>query len=152
MWKGDPNPLPSFPTVCPKSSPSGSVSIFWPKPTASLSFHEPATLPPLPPCTHLPTTSSHGPLPSFLTVYLKSSPSGSVSRFWPKSTTSLPFRKPATLPLLPPHTHLPTTSPHHPPLSFLTACPKLSPGSLISGFWLKLHLPCTIFFRLLHAT
>ena len=138
------SPLPSFPMACLNSSPGGLVSRFWFKPTASLSFHKPATLPPLPPHTHLPTASPHGPPPSFPMACPKSSPGGSVSIFWPKPTASLSFREPTTLPPLPPQTHLPTTSSHGPPLSFPMVYPKLSPGGSVLRFWPKSTTPLLI--------
>jgi hypothetical protein len=70
-------------TSSPKPSHNGSVSDFWAQTPRPPRVVQRMTPPPSPPHTR-PTTSSHRLPPPFSISCPKSSPGGSVSRFWTK--------------------------------------------------------------------
>jgi hypothetical protein len=97
-------------------------------------FRKPGVPTPLPPHIRHPTTSPHRSPPPFPTARLKSSPSRSVWGFWPQ-----PPSPASCFANAPPHHHQclihTTIFPHLRALLFPTARPKLSPSSLVLGFW-----------------
>ena len=136
-------PLP-FAVAHPKSTPSGSVSVFWPKTAAPARFAERVSQPPLSRGPQHPSTPLYcAPLP-FAVAHLKPSPGGSILGFRPKShLPACVTQRSTTTPLLPRTRHS-TTSTHLPKPQFATAHPKLSPGGSISGFRHKYHLPACV--------
>src|ERR1700729_1119163 len=105
-------PPPPFPTAHPKSSPSGSISVFWPPTPHRLALHERTT----------PNTiaTSYGPphhLPASPTITISTSahePEPWRLGFAFRPPPCLAFRERTTPPPLPPHLH-PPTAPLHPP-------------------------------------
>ena len=109
-----------------------------PSPCTSNRTGTPQPTPPL----HHPTALFHRPLLPFYTARTKPSHDGSVSGFGPNPFPCLALCERTTPPSPSPDTHHLTTSPHHPPLPFLTAHPKSSHVGSVSGFWPKpLPLP-----------
>jgi hypothetical protein len=84
-------PPPPYPTVCPKSSPSSSVSQFQPSPLPCLTIHKPITLLPPPPHPHHWTIFLCHTLPHFLMMHKNWAPAVHFWVFNPKTLPHLVF-------------------------------------------------------------